>query len=662
MKTKRFNFKRFWGLAVFCLALGLLLCPAFAPSQALAGNIIIDGTSGGGTGTVASVYGNGAPPDGTPLGVFPDTANNNSVTVTSGGTVTDTAYGGYAQSGSGTATATHNTVTISGGTVNGVVNGGRAYISSTGTTTATGNTVTISGGSVGGDVHGGRALAWAAGSATANSNTVTISGGSVNNSVYGGLAGTGAPGSATAKDNTVTISGSPTFGAATILYGGWTTGAGVGDAFTGNTLNVRNYSGSAVDGVRNFQYLNFLFPTSQTTPVLDVTTGAVLGGGPGKLSTITASTLGGAPLQAGANVTLIDGPVSGGYQTKATGMHGAALLYNWTLTDAGGTGLFAALNSVQANPQFKALSEGKLASLAFANQGADLILGQGMFNLLAASRKAGGSGFTPFFAINGGTSEYDTGSHIDVDGFSVLLGLGWNIPLESRAFTWGVFFEAGWGGYDSYNSFNNLPTVKGKGDTTYYGTGLLGRFETQGGFYAEGSVRGGRTDSDFRSSDIMSAGGGTTRYDSDSAYFGAHAGVGNIVKITEKGSLDLSVKYIWTHQTSDTVNISSGDAVKFESVDSYRVRLGGRFAYAVTDIVKPYAGAYYEREFGGKAKAKTYGFAIDEPELSSGTGIGELGLSLTLSKIIGLSIDLGVQGYMGEREGVTGALRMKYEF
>ncbi|MDR2861054.1 MAG: hypothetical protein LBV07_00675, partial [Syntrophobacterales bacterium] len=60
--------------------------------------------------------------------------------------------------------------------------------------------------------------------------------------------------------------------------------------------------------------------------------------------------------------------------------------------------------------------------------------------------------------------------------------------------------------------------------------------------------------------------------------------------------------------------------------------------------------------------AKTYGFAIDEPELSGGTGIGELGLSLTLSKIIGLSIDLGVQGYMGEREGVTGALRMKYEF
>jgi hypothetical protein len=44
------------------------------------------------------------------------------------------------------------------------------------------------------------------------------------------------------------------------------------------------------------------------------------------------------------------------------------------------------------------------------------------------------------------------------------------------------------------------------------------------------------------------------------------------------------------------------------------------------------------------------------------TGMGELGLSLKPSKTLPLSFDLGVQGYVGKREGVTGSLQVKFEF
>ena len=97
-------------------------------------------------------------------------------------------------------------------------------------------------------------------------------------------------------------------------------------------------------------------------------------------------------------------------------------------------------------------------------------------------------------------------------------------------------------------------------------------------------------------------------------------------------------------------------------MDSSRLRGGARFSYAVNEYVSPYAGAAYEYEFAGKAHATTNGFKIDTPKMTGGTGIGEFGLTLKPSKNLPLSLDLGVQGYVGKRERVTGSLQIKNEF
>ena len=70
----------------------------------------------------------------------------------------------------------------------------------------------------------------------------------------------------------------------------------------------------------------------------------------------------------------------------------------------------------------------------------------------------------------------------------------------------------------------------------------------------------------------------------------------------------------------------------------------------------------HDYEFSGKAKATINAISIDAPELKGATGVGEIGLAVAPSKDLPLSIDLGVQGYVGKREGVTGRLQVRLEF
>ncbi len=345
-----------------------------------------------------------------------------------------------------------------------------------------------------------------------------------------------------------------------------------------------------------------------------------------------------------------------------------------------------------AYDRLKAFAEGRTASLAFVNQGADLILNQGFGSALFATK---GPGFQigAFAAGSGGWSSYNTGSHVDVSGASMLAGLAVGNDVGPGRVTLGVFFEGGWGNYNSYNSFSNYASVDGDGDTSYYGGGVLGRWDFPIGrtgraaaaqrsepetglsgearasapqevepsvIYIDASARLGRTSVDFNTSDIR-YNGNKADFDSDAMYWGAHAGLGYQWSITEKAMLDMSGKFIWTRQGSDTVKVH-GDKVRFKDADSLRTRLGGRFNYAVCDYAAPYVGAYWEHEFDGRQKSSVNGVGIGSPALKGDTGVGELGLTIRPVKNSGFSLDLAVQGYTGVRDGVSGSLQLKFEF
>jgi outer membrane autotransporter protein len=90
--------------------------------------------------------------------------------------------------------------------------------------------------------------------------------------------------------------------------------------------------------------------------------------------------------------------------------------------------------------------------------------------------------------------------------------------------------------------------------------------------------------------------------------------------------------------------------------------VGARYSHAMSDTVTPYVGAAYEHEFDGKAEAASYGYNIDAPSMRGGTGIAEVGMTLRPSRNFPATVDIGIQGSLGKRAGVSGRLRLGWTF
>jgi hypothetical protein len=473
----------------------------------------------------------------------------------------------------------------------------------------------------------------------------------------------------------VTISGAPTGLDKARVAGGVSSSST--DSFTGNTLNFRT-SNLTLDTLENFEYLNFYGPAglkagdtmlivakayttdpaSGTANLIDNVTGR---------SSVVAFDVDGfaTPLQAGDTVMLIDARpanAAGGsglitnskLNRTAEGLHGVTLKYNFDI-DVQNHQLLARVTGVEVNKQAKALSEGYLAGLALVNRGADVAVGHGL------SRRGNGV----FAVIDGDSSRHNTGSHIDADSFSLLAGISGGTPVSAAGtLTLTGFVGYGRGGYGTYNSFANAASVTGGGDSEYVGAGVLARLDIAGADeghpYAEAHFQGGIVKTDFSSGNLTNGTGQGASYDSSSRYYSAHIGAGYIRNFAGDKELDLYAKYFFARCGGDSVRLNTGDDVSFDAVNSSRLRVGGRYVWKAGNV-RYYAGLAWEFEFDGEANATVYGFMpLDAPDMVGGTGILELGLSFTPSETRPLVIDLGVKGYAGKREGISGNIRFEY--
>ncbi|MDR2365053.1 MAG: autotransporter outer membrane beta-barrel domain-containing protein, partial [Zoogloeaceae bacterium] len=381
------------------------------------------------------------------------------------------------------------------------------------------------------------------------------------------------------------------------------------------------------------------------------------------------------PLAAGDSVTLIDARALVGAPVNSAangvGMLGVSLSYEFDITTDSNQRLLATVRSAGGsgnpiNPRAKALSEGFIAGTAFLNQGADFIVDEGFAAVLRAQPKTAHASIHGFAAIGGGSLRHKTGSHVDVDGYTLLAGIAATPATTAGDLTLGAFIEHGEGDYDTYNSFANAASARGKGDADYTGGGLLARLKfaenERGHLYTEASARLGKVNLEFRTYDLIDAFGRRAAYDSDSRYASAHAGLGYLWRLNAQSSLKLYGQYLWSRQGSDTVKLTTGEPVKFQAVDSQRARLGARWSQNVSASASAYLGAAWEHEFDGKAKASIHGYRLAAPDLKGDTGMLEAGFTLNPTATKPLTLDIGIQGYAGKREGVTGSVRANYRF
>ena len=305
--------------------------------------------------------------------------------------------------------------------------------------------------------------------------------------------------------------------------------------------------------------------------------------------------------------------------------------------------------TVKATESSKTLAESLLGTVAFINQGAEFIADEGIAAMVDAAKLGE---VTAFGVMQGGSTHYNTGSYVDVDGVTFMAGAGLRVNPN---WTLAGFVEAGWA-----NSASHVEGTRGDGDHEYFGVGFATRYQTDGVFYVDGSLRAGRATTEFAGR----YGQDSASYDAKSLYMSAHVGLGALWNLNESLKLDTYASYMVTYLDDDDVSLNNryNDKLELDSTVTHAVRAGARFLGDFNDYASWKVGAAYEHVFDGDAESAVNSFSLDVPSLEGDTGVFELGLRIRPSLESNWAVDLGAKGYVGDREGVTGNMTVRYSF
>ena len=567
---------------------------------------------------------NGGEIVGSIFGGFNDTANDNTLTLND--TINNVMIiGGCSQSGE----ANGNTVIINNSDVSAAaVYGGNTYGTSANDNRLELNGCIADGTGRGAIIVGGGGY----GAKQANGNSVLITGNTqmYYNSIYGGFA-------SESKNNIVTIRGENNI-VDTAIYGGQS-------EKTGNTLVIDNHS-SFMKKVDNFESIVFDNVKWNNEPVFEVNfysdgnintgTGGIYVTELGEIDKVEVRELGSTDINIGDKAYLIftapddknkiekfNGQESKNYSGVAKVID-IKLEYedeaNLSLKQNGGEAqtttapaLSAVVTGVERNEQTNLVAENRAVAAAFVNQGTDLIA-----DSLDTLSRDGKYGVKTFAAVH----------------------------------------ENGSGNYRTFNSFNN-EYFRGDGSLVYNGGGIAARYENAHGVYTEGSLRAGMLKSDM--DNALSDGENKYGYSSESEYYGAHIGIGQIIPLSESSDLDVYGKFFHTYTEGDSFKVDT-DEFEFDSINSDRLRVGARLTTNKENKFSTYYGLAYEYEFNGDAEMRAAGMSAPTQSLQGSSYMAEVGFNYQPTPESPWSFDLNMRGYAGEREGATFNVQATYTF
>ena len=620
---------------------------------------------------------NGAEVGQSVFGGFSEKADskNNEVILNGASGVTANIAGGVALKGN----SEDNKVNIAKSTVNMNVYGGY------GAKDSIGNIISITdGSSVNKNVYGGYSF-----KGNSMDNTVTVDNSTVNENVYGGYTESDGAISEKIQNNKVIFkNGAKIKGD---VYGGYDKLSKAN--ITNNTLEVVGKDNEA-KSIQNFDKLNFFITKDliANDTMLKVTDTALINNAEikagvelgtklnenNKINLITAGALKAENITTG---TLTDGLINidkgikvaigpdgnklvgvingttppGGGGTTPPGGGGTTPPGGGGTTPPGGGGTTPGAGSLYADADAKSPVETQSAALTMLNLGHDLLTTAGYENAaLSVDGEEEGS-VNPFITMSANNQKLDTGSHVDLKAWNMNLGFAKKINNNSGKLIIAPVIEYGRGSYDSYLDNG----THGDGDAHFWGAGLMAKQLNDDGLYYEGSLRAGRMSTDYQS-----AVAGGIKYDSDATYYAAHLGMGKVVQLNDKDTLDYYGKLFYTRQQGDKVTVGTGATYDFDATTSLRTRLGARYTHQLSEKNAFYAGLAWQHEFDGESNAivaTTLGSAsAPAPSMKGDTGIMELGWRVNNSDKFELG--LGVNGSIGKQKGVGFNLSLNFSF
>ena len=539
-----------------------------------------------------------------------------------------------------------NNVTVSGGTLCNIdISGGRA---TGGNSTIEGNSVTICGGTLWNiDIYGGSEDGE---KSTVKGNSVTVSGGMVKGEVYGGYVWNGGRDS-TVIGNSVTLLDGAELNEAD-LYGGiildlLKNDIGTETTVKDNKLIINGWSGT-VQSINNFNGDDGGIEVKALAGGLDLAAGKAT-----NFITVTGREVKGENEEDVNHIYIENSYIQENSKQVKDIQAGVALTVSGTIAISGDNqNIYINPTSVRASDQTAITTESRAAAAAFVNQGAEAV--SDSINSLQGAE----AGISTFATVSGNNSKYDTGSYVDINGWNGIVGVAKTKDLNAGKFSYGAFFENGGGNYNTYNDFNGT-SFRGDGNVVYNGGGLLMRYEQENGVYTEASLRAGTAKNEV--SNTLEFADNRYGFKTENAYYGAHIGIGKIIKLDNGKAWDIYGKYFHTHHEGDSVKIAN-DVFDFDSVNSDKLRIGARFSEQQGEKLTSYYGLAWEYEFSGDAGGTANHYAMYTPSLEGSTVIGEVGFRYTPGKASPWYFDANVRGYAGMQEGISGSVQAVYSF
>ena len=539
---------------------------------------------------------------------------------------------------------TYNFNIVSGGTI--------------GNGTAIGNIVTING-----NVTATNFIAGGVGEAgysKVHGNQVIIQSGTVTGNIYGGCAYIYTDKTTEVYENNITIENKAAKNIDADLYGGYaySNQATIRD----NTLTLNGWSGS-VNSVNNFSVINFENINwdngSKVLNIKNASQDALKGT---KININKLIFDGGTEINKGDNMTFIAsennvnlGITKNNLKVDSNFLAGVTINGDGNFTvDANGNVIYT-VQEVKTNKQIDLVAENCAVAAAFVNQGTDLIS-----DSLDTLSRDGNYGVKTFAAVHGNRSKYDVNSDLKINGWSTIVGVGNAAEFaDGDEFSWGVFYENGSGNYRTFNEFNN-EFFRGDGSLVYNGGGIAARYENASGVYTEGSLRAGMLKSEMDNA-LRDGSGNYYGYDSESAYYGAHIGVGKIISLSESSDLDVYGKFFHTYTEGDSFTVAK-DKFEFDSITSDRLRIGARVTTNKANAFSTHYGLAYEYEFNGDADMRAQNLKAPTQSLQGSSYMAEVGFNYQPTPDSPWSFDLNMRGYAGEREGASFNVQATYTF